>query len=62
MRRRGGDAELEATGLQFSGVFGARSFFIKNLKIRKLGDTCLVDFGEPDAQSIPDIGVSDISE
>src|SRR5262249_49637328 len=37
--------------------FGARVFFIENLSIDGIKDRVLIDFGEPERQFIPDIGL-----
>lgn len=47
---------------EFREAFGARAFLIRNFKVKSLADPYLIDFEQPDAQLIPDIGVPDVQE
>jgi hypothetical protein len=47
---------------EFREAFGARAFLIRNYKMKSLADPYLIDFEQPDAQVIPDIGVPDVQE
>ena len=49
----------DEAGKQYEKDFGARAFLTKNSEISDLKDVYLIDFGEPDSQLIPDIGVPD---